>query len=427
MNRLAIITTHPIQYYAPVFTMLTQRGKVQLKVFYTWPQAIEGYDDPDFGTQVKWDIPLLEGYDYALVKNISKDPSSKAYKGIDNPTLIKQVKDYTPDAILVFGWKFKSHFALMRHFKGKVPIWFRGDSTLLDYEVQSIKDLFCKRSNDQANKLKSYFKFKIRISILTFVYRYIDKAFYVGTNSKAYFKKHGLKEKELILAPHAIENERFFDSAEKQYEAKAKQWRQELGIQETDKTILFVGKFESKKNPLLLLKAIQQLNQSTNHQANDLISRQPTNLSPQQPNKLNTHLIFAGSGPLEKELKRQASNDANIHFLPFQNQSQMPVVYRLSDIFCLPSQGPEETWGLVVNEALACSRPVLTSTKVGCAIDIVKPEVGNVFTSGDIEDLKAKLIELIDKDIYPATCHKHIQKWSFKAICQSLEEEMKSL
>ncbi len=49
----------------------------------------------------------------------------------------------------------------------------------------------------------------------------------------------------------------------------------------------------------------------------------------------------------------------------------MPILYRLGNVFCLPSKGPGETWGLAVNEAMASSRPVIVSNKVGCAADLV--------------------------------------------------------
>jgi hypothetical protein len=130
VKKLAIITTHPIQYNAPFFKLLAERGKVWLKVFYTWPQAIEGFDDPDFGKKIKWDIPLLEGYDWEAVENVSTKPSSKYWKGIDCPTLIDRVNEFQPDAVMVYGWNFKSHFKAMRHFKGTIPVWFFGDSTL---------------------------------------------------------------------------------------------------------------------------------------------------------------------------------------------------------------------------------------------------------------------------------------------------------
>jgi len=102
MKKLAIVTTHPIQYNAPFFRLLNERGKVYPKVFYTWPQAINGFDDPLFGREVKWDIPLLDGYAWEAVENISKNPSSKTWGGIDCPGLIRQIKDFAPDAILVY-------------------------------------------------------------------------------------------------------------------------------------------------------------------------------------------------------------------------------------------------------------------------------------------------------------------------------------
>jgi len=386
MKHLAIVTTHPIQYYAPFFALLSQRKKCHIKVFYTWPQAVNGFNDVDFGTQVKWDIPLLNGYNYQFIENISQLPSSKDWKGIDNPSLIREVKQFNPDAILIFGWKYKSHFALMRYFKGKVPIWFRGDSTLIDE--------------------RPGYKTWIRRMVLRFVYRYVDKAFYVGSNNKEYFLKHGLKINNLILSPHAVDNDRFEDDKDQTYEKAAQNWRNSLGIKKDEKVVLFAGKLESKKAPNLLLKAILQLNSKS---------------------KQAIKLIIAGSGHLKSQLKELAGDNPNIIFLPFQNQSQMPVLYRLADVFCLPSKGPSETWGLVVNEALACGRPVLTSDKVGCAIDIVEPQVGRIFNSNDISDLKTKIIELVGFNKNPEICQEHIRKWRFEAICDSIESELNNL
>jgi glycosyltransferase involved in cell wall biosynthesis len=410
--KLAIITTHPIQYNAPFFKLLTERGKVQLKVFYTWPQAIDGFDDPDFGKQIQWDIPLLEGYGWEAVENVSKKPSSKKWSGIDCPDLIERMKIYQPNAMMVYGWNFKSHFKAMRYFKGKIPVLFFGDSTLLD-EKPGIKKI-------------------LRRLWLTWVYRYIDKAFYVGTNNKAYFKAHGLKEEQLVFFPHAVDNERFFDSEEKQYEKKARQKRKELGYQETDIVVLFAGKLEAKKNPLILLEAVCQFNQIEWELSNS--TTQKLNKStPQQINKSTNkqlNLLFVGNGPLEAELKIKSQEFSCIKFLSFQNQSDMPVVYRLGNVFCLPSKGPGETWGLAVNEALACGRPVLVSDKVGCAPDLVKEGVNGVrFAWNDREDMMDKMKQVIDIQ-EGKLLDKVIQSilgWNFAAKCKALEREIEIL
>ncbi|RZK52567.1 MAG: glycosyltransferase, partial [Pedobacter sp.] len=93
-------------------------------------------------------------------------------------------------------------------------------------------------------------------------------------------------------------------------------------------------------------------------------------------------------------------------------------VYQACDLFCLPSQGPGETWGLAVNEAMACGKAVLVSDKVGCAADLVTKTTGLIFKSNDLDDLKQKLIALTnDKkqlDEMGKSAQQHIQNWSFE-------------
>jgi glycosyltransferase involved in cell wall biosynthesis len=97
-------------------------------------------------------------------------------------------------------------------------------------------------------------------------------------------------------------------------------------------------------------------------------------------------VLFVGSGSLENELKQKAPN--NCIFLGFQNQSVMPIIYRMADVFVLPSVGPGETWGLAMNEALACGVPVIASEKCGWAIDLINSSNGmivkNLNTTTDV-------------------------------------------
>ncbi|WP_430934767.1 glycosyltransferase family 4 protein [Saccharicrinis sp. 156] len=403
MKKLAIISTHPIQYNAPWFAMLSKKNGIKLKVFYTWSQKGQDNYDPDFNQKIDWDIPLLEGYPYTFVNNTAKTPGGHRFNGIVCPSLIKEIREWGATHVLVFGWNYKAHFKAMRYFKGKIPVLFRGDSTLLDYEIRSIKSLVSSIKNNCHptaifSNLKSYGKYKLRKAFLSYIYRHIDTAFYVGQNNKAYFLEHGLKENQLVFVPHAIDNNRFFDSEEKQYEAKARRWRTELGIKEDDVVLLYAGKFESKKNPLFLLDIFKELSSDNKH----------------------LKLIFLGSGPLESQLKANAKSNSNIFFLPFQNQSTMPVVYRLSNIFCLPSQGPGETWGLAVNEALACGRPVIASDKVGCAIDLI-PNT-SCFKSGDIYSL----IHILQTNLDQIHRNKKewfqniIMPWNFNTLAENL-------
>lgn len=384
--KLAIIVSHAIQYYAPWFALLNQRGKIDVKVFHTWSQSkenTEGVFDKGFGKKISWDIPLLDGYDYYYVNNTSKNPSDQNFNGIKNPELISKIKEWDANAILVIGWNFHSHLKAMRYFKGKIPVYFRGDSHLLD-EKKGIKTL-------------------IRRIALKWIYQNIDFACYVGTNNKEYFLKHGASENNLIFTPHSIDNERFYKNNSK-LEKEAKDWKNKLGISENAKIVLYCGKFETKKSPVTIVEAAKKF-------------------------KDNKNLLFLmiGNGHLEKELKEQAKGLKNILFLPFQNQSKMPVVYRLCDIFTLPSIGAGETWGLAVNEASACERPILVSNKVGCAIDLVKNNKnGFIFDAGNTNDFCEKLNKMLsEKNIslkeMGVNSKKIIENWNFNKICQALE------
>lgn len=380
MKKLAIITTHPIQYNAPIFKLLSERGRIELKVFYTWENAKEGFFDKKFKQEIKWDIPLLDGYDYLFVKNTAKDQGSHHRKGIINPTLISEIKVWKADAVLVYGWNFVSHFKAMRYFKGKLPVLFRGDSTLLD-EQPGIKT-------------------SLRRKVLKLVYRYIDFALYVGTNNKHYYLKHGVKEEKLIFAPHAIENERFY-GFDKDYENKVTVWKKEMGVKENDLVFLYAGKFEEKKDPIILIKTALNL-------ANN-----------------NMKFIFAGDGELKTKLVEMANNNTNILFLPFINQSKMPLLYRLADVFVLPSKGPGETWGLAINEAMACSKAIVASNKVGCAIDLVKDgENGYIFEAQNQQELES-ILKRISKDKCKSLGEQSlevIKNYNFAKICEAIEQ-----
>jgi glycosyltransferase involved in cell wall biosynthesis len=222
-------------------------------------------------------------------------------------------------------------------------VLFRGDSTLLDR--------------------RAWWRALLRRIFLTWVYSHVDIAIAVGTNNKAYFAWCGLPPQRIALAPHSIDTVRFAADAAG-HESLAMEWRQKLGLSPEAIVILYAGKLQPKKNPGLLLDAFSAL-------------------------KNGSHLVFVGNGELEVELKRKAEAIESVHFMPFQNQSVMPAVYRLGDVFVLPSQGPEETWGLALNEAMASGRAVIASTKVGGACDLIQSdENGWIFESGDRKALE---------------------------------------
>jgi len=381
MRKLAIISTHPIQYNAPFFKLLAASSVLEIKVFYTWSQSRNTVADKDFGKSIQWDIPLLDNYSHAFIENKSSNPGVHTFKGLKNPSLISSIEKWGANALLVYGWNFRSHLKAMRYFKGKIPVFFRGDSTLLD-EQAGLKTM-------------------LRRFVLKRVYKNIDYAFYVGTNNKAYFQKHGIKEKNLFFAPHAIDNERFFDS-DGSYAQKAKELRIKNGINPESILFTFVGKFIPKKDPVFFLNEAKKISSD------------------------KASFVFIGNGEMEDELKSLSENHTNIHFMPFQNQSEMPLIYYMSDVLCLPSKGKGETWGLVINEAMSCERAILASDKAGCAIDLVEnAKNGYMFSSGNkkalLEALKNLSSSKDDLKKMGQYSREKIQKWSYEEAVKGIE------
>ncbi|WP_263784447.1 glycosyltransferase family 4 protein [Salinibacter grassmerensis] len=346
--RLAVVTTHPVQYYAPLFRRIAEHESIILNVFYGWTGSTEASYDPGFGQEVEWDLPLLEGYDHTFVPNEADEPGTHHFRGMINPSLPDEMERWGADAVLVFGWGWQSHLQILRHFAGTIPVLFRGDSTLID----------------ERKGLRRW----IRRLGLWWVYRYVDRALYVGQHNRAYFRAHGLSEGQLTWVPHAIENARFAEAPDADDEAR--RWRREIGIPDDALVVLFAGKLGAKKAPDVLVDAFLGL-------------------------KREAHCVIVGSGPMEDELRTCAGDHPRAHFLGFQNQSRMPVVYRLGDVFVLPSRGPGETWGLAVNEAMACGCPVVVSSNVGCAPNLVDEKNGAVVAPDDADALREALEELL--------------------------------
>jgi glycosyltransferase involved in cell wall biosynthesis len=372
--KLAVIVSHPIQYYSPWFAhvaaALAERGGA-LRVFYLWDFGVADRLDPKFGREVTWDVPLLEGHDHEFVPNVSRRPGTSWFGGLDNPKLLSRVRDWRPDAVLQFGYNYKSLVGFdLRWNATRAPLLFRGDSHLLaDDGEQSFQ-------SSVVSFQREWLKQWTRKVVLRALFKRFAGFLAVGRANADYFRAHGVPESMITICPHAVDNAFFLGrkNASIQFSAGSVQrgegrgLRGELGIPEDGLVFLFAGKFEEKKQPLQLLKAF-----------------------------LSAHvgkatLLMVGSGALEAALKTEAlkteGSAKRVLFLPFQNQSRMPAVYRTGDVLVLPSKGRYETWGLAVNEAGCCGLPSIVSSHVGCGPDLVEQDVtGWIFPAGSTSGL----------------------------------------
>jgi len=338
--RLALVVSHPIQYAVPLYRRLARRSDVALKVFFTWHAGAAAVHDRGFARPVAWDIPLTEGYDFELVPNTARDPGTHRFCGLRNPELLARVTAWQPDVVQITGWAWLSHLNLLRALNrlGICTLFF-GDSHLLD-----------------GNTMGS--RWWLKAAVLRRVYSWPSGILFAGSANRAYFERFGVAAEKLLPCPHTIDVGRFA-APEADFGEQAARWRAQLQIGADRKVLLYAGKFEAKKRPLELMRAVARLPDPA------------------------VVLVLAGGGPLQAEIDTlAAAQPARFRVLPFQNQSRMPIVYRLGDAFVLPSSHGE-SWGLAVNEALACGTPVIVSDRVGGAADVVDPTCGFVFTWND--------------------------------------------
>jgi glycosyltransferase involved in cell wall biosynthesis len=350
--RLAIVLSHPTQYYSPWFRWLRANTALAFRVFYLDETGLAAKHDERFQKTFSWDVDLTSGYDWELVENTARRPSTLRFFGLRNPALHRRLSDWGPDAILLFGYNYATHLRLIAwaRFK-KIPLIFRGDSHLLGRPPLG----FFKRT------------------LLTWLYRQFAAITYVGESNREYFAELGVSAQKLFFAPHAV-NAAHFDPASPAHRNISLALRVELGLSAQTRVVLFAGKLLAQKQVMPLLEAFIEIN--------------PPGVA----------LVFVGEGPEKPELlarAAQAPENLQLQFLPFANQSEMPARYLLADLVVLPAR--YETWGLIVNEAMHLGIPCLVSDEVGCQRDLVTDdETGWVFRATDPSDLRAKLSAAID-------------------------------
>lgn len=360
--KLAVVLSHPTQYYSPWFRHISAAGGIDLQVYHLWDFGVEARYDRQFGQAFQWDIPLLDGYPSAFVANRSADPGTHWFGGLDNPGLAQLLAQARPDAILMFGYAYRSHLRVILSPRlAGIPLLLRGDS------------------HDLAPRTGRFTAAKRLLRRLLF--RRFAGFLAVGRANAEYFRAAGVPPERIHFVPHCVDNQRFRDCAI-DAAREAADWRVQLGIPADATVILFAGKFEPKKRPLDLLAAFLKVKSEG-----------------RGADAQRAVLLFVGGGALEGDLRRLAAElvSRSVFFAPFQNQTQMPKVYASGDVVVLPSYGEGETWGLAVNEAMNLARPCIVSTHVGCGPDLVRHgETGWVFEAGDVDALAGVLVQALD-------------------------------
>ena len=342
---VAVVTTHPIQYQVPWLRMLAQAPDIDLHVFFGMlPNASE--QGKDFGVAFEWDLPLLDGYAYTVLDNRAKSPSLIEFSGCDTPTIGAELERGRFDAVIVNGWVAKMCIqALWACRRRGIPCIVRG-------EVNGIRLRPAWKRAGHRVLLGQY------AALLA-----------IGVENKRYLRERGVPQHKIFDTPYCVDNERFSAAANSFRQGDRGALRARFGLEPNVPTFLFSGKFVDKKRPMDLVAACRTL-------VRDRSSR--------------CQVLMVGDGPLGPAL-REAASGLPIQFAGFLNQSEIAAAYAAADCLVLPSDSGE-TWGLVVNEAMACGLPVLVSSEVGCGADLViSGETGDFFPCGDVPALANRI------------------------------------
>lgn len=377
--RVALVVTHPIQYYVPWYRALAARSELELEVLYCHRQDAQGQAAAGYGVAFDWDVPLLEGYRYRFLHNVARQPSTDRFFGCDTPELHRLLTRARYDAVLVQGWYVKSYLqAIAAAGRAGMPCLVRGDSHL----------------HTQSSVFKRWLKW-LPYRVLM---RQFAAALAVGTWSRAYFRHYGVPEARIYLAPHSVDNA-YFGVRTERARARRAELRARFGLSVEATVLVFVGRLIARKRVADVIEAMALVRCR------------------------NLELLVVGDGPLRGSLQALAeARGVALRCAGFLNQSELPGAYAAADLLVLPG-GEAETWGLVVNEAMAAGLPAVVSDQVGAGPDLVLPgRTGAIHAHGDAGGL-ARILETYaaaDWQRMGRMAQVHVQQWSPEAAAAAV-------
>lgn len=388
--RLAIVSTHPIQYQAPWFRKLAAHPALKMHVYYCHKATPQEQARAGFGVAFDWDVPLLDGYPYTFLRNVANPVGPGRFAGFDTPEIKTIIGRRQYDAVLINGWHYKSAWqAIWACWKSGVKVLVWSDSHL--HSPRSMPKKMAKT-----------------LVYRSFIPRF-DGCLSVGKWSREYFLYYGARPERIFFVPHPVDENRI--TAEScRLEPIRSQLRRQWGLDEKGVVFVFAGKFTEKKRPMDFVRAINRA-------------------------KLQGAAVqglMVGDGPLRARCEDFIrAHDSPIRFTGFLNQSQIVAAYVASDLLVLPSDGAE-TWGLVVNEAMSCGRSCIVSDYVGCGPDLIEVgKTGAIFPLGDVDALAGLMTDLARDPSHiafmSAQARLRIQKYSTEAAVEGVLQCLTSI
>ncbi len=381
--RIAVVNSHPIQYFAPLYAYLNASDSLEVTALYCSDFSLRGGQDLGFKQVVTWDVDLLTGYQSRFPGEKAKARTPGGFWSLVCPEIWNEMRSGKYDAVILHGHNYAVNLlALLAAKSFGVKVFMRGE-THLGLQRSDVKQM-------------------VRKPLMNLLYKLCDRCLATGTANEEFYRAMGVPNHKIFQMPYAVDNQRFIQASELSAEERI-QVLEKLGAPPGKPVVLYASKFLKRKHPDDLLKAIAL----------------------PRDKGLECTVLMVGSGQMQSELESlvKALKLDDVCFPGFVNQSELPRLYGACDVFVLPSEN--EPWGLVVNEVMCSGLPVVVAEEVGCVHDLVKHgHNGYLFKAGDVEGLAQALEPLLAdaglRKRMGQCSRERIEQWSYAECLQGL-------
>ena len=389
--RVAAVFPRPHPYFCKFLQRLSTHPEIDLTVYFYSDVGIGTTPDPSYGRALQFDTDLLSGYRCHFLRNYALRPRLYCFWGLFHPGLLRELnRGY--HAVMIHGWcGLSTWMALAIAYTRRIPILLHSDQNVI--------------------QVRGRWRLFFRNILYRMLFRRVAAFLVVGRRNADFYRNLGVPEKKMFLTPFAVDNA-FFTEERRRLGPQRAALRRALGIPPGATALLSVGRLIPEKGLLDLLSAFARLSDGS------------------------AHLVLVGDGPQRAVLEDYVRSRGlqGVHFAGFQNYSQLPQFYALSDVFVLSSY--REPWGAVINEAMNFALPIVASQDGGAVADLVEnARSGLLFQPGDQGQLARHLRYLVShpevREQMGAESARRIAGWDFgrgvnavlAALCAVLGDE----
>ena len=344
MKKYKVVIIHNIisPYRIPLFEGLAKHSLIDLHVYFCSKTH----------NVRQWDIIDSSEYNHEILSGATLQFLGITYHF--NPSVISKLLHGKYDVVIIGGcadFTMQAAFFTSKLLKIPVILWSEGIE-----RAQS-------------------FLGKVINPLTKHIVKNVDAMIVPGTMSCDFHVKMGAIPDKIFIAPNIVDNKIFIEKSLKIKSDKEK-FKQNFNIA-NEKIILFIGQLIGRKGVEYLIDAYKILKDEYD----------------------GICLVIIGDGDLKNQLEESCANKQikDVHFTGWVSEEEKIAYYSIADLFVLPTQ--KDVWGLVINEAMCCGLPVISTNAAGCAVDMIIPgENGLIVDVDDADQLYSAMKEIILND-----------------------------